>query len=100
MRQMDFQSFQAMGSDGNVDDVRAMTQTLGTYGRVMLAHYKPNNGSAATVTSDLTTMFTDSFMSEVAGYGLFAWSFMDQATFDDPSESVNYDLIVNAVRRY
>jgi hypothetical protein len=42
LRASDFQSFQAMQSDGNVEDVRAMVRTLGAYGPVMLAHYKPN----------------------------------------------------------
>jgi hypothetical protein len=42
MRASDFQSFQAMQSDSNVEDVRAMVRTLGVYGPVMLAHYKPD----------------------------------------------------------
>jgi hypothetical protein len=55
----DFQSFQAMQSDSNVEDIRAMVKLLGPYGPVMLAHYKPDNASQATFESDLQIMLTD-----------------------------------------
>ena len=48
LRASDFQSFQAMSSDANIEDVRAMVKRLGVYGPVLLAHYKPDNGSQAT----------------------------------------------------
>ena len=44
---------------------------------VMLARYKPDNGSCAVATADLTTMLTASYLSEVTSSGLFVWSFMD-----------------------
>jgi len=98
MGQMDFQSFQAMQSDGNVDDVRAMSQILGAYGPVMLAHYKPDDGSTTTYRDDITAMMTDGFLGEVTGYGLFAWSFMDTAQMSsDPSI---FALVEDAVLRY
>jgi hypothetical protein len=98
MAQMDFQSFQAMQGDGNVGDVRRMSETLGAYGAVMLAHYKPNNGSRTTYTADITAMMTDAFLNEVTGYGLFAWSFMDTAQMSsDPSI---FALVKDAVLRY
>ena len=78
MQASDFQSFQAMESDTNVQDVRDMVQILGAYGPVMLAHYKPDNGSCAVATADLTTMLTDAYLREVTADGLFAWSFMDE----------------------
>ena len=78
MQASDFQSFQAMESDTNVEDVRAMVRILGGYGPVMLAHYKPDNGSCVVATADLTTMLTDAYLREVADDGLFAWSFMDE----------------------
>jgi hypothetical protein len=78
MQASDFQSFQAMESDTNVEDVRAMVRILGAYGPVMLAHYKPDNGSCAVATSDLTTMLTDAYLRDVTENGLFAWSFMDE----------------------
>jgi hypothetical protein len=77
MKASDFQSFQAMDSKSNVTAVRDMTKALAAYGPVMLAHYKPDNGSAATFEADLKAMFTDSFIAEITGDGLFAFSFMD-----------------------
>ena len=55
-----------------------MVRILGAYGPVMLAHYKPDNGSCAVATSDLTTMLTDAYLRDVTEDGLFAWSFMDE----------------------
>ena len=55
-----------------------MVRILGAYGPVMLAHYKPDNGSCAVATADLTTMLTDAYLREVTEDGLFAWSFMDE----------------------
>jgi hypothetical protein len=97
MRESDFQSFQAMQSDGNVDDVRAMVHTLGAYGPVMLAHYKPDNSSQATFDADTHAMLTDSFLSEMNAAGLFAWSFMDQANLSSPQ---SYQFVSAAVQRY
>jgi hypothetical protein len=34
-----------MATDSNTGDVRAMVRTLGAHGPVMVAHYKPDNGS-------------------------------------------------------
>lgn len=82
MRRSDFQSFQAMmsGSGQNPDDIRAMTEALNDYpGGVMLAHYKPDNGSSTTFDSDMRTVLSEGFLTDVVGRGLFAMSFMDQA---------------------
>jgi hypothetical protein len=98
MRASDFQSFQAMQSDSNVSDVRAMTRVLGTYGPVMLAHYKPNNGSASTFEQDLRAMLTDTYLSEITSAGLFAWSFMDSKNLDGSATA--YQLAKDAVIRY
>lgn len=97
MSASDFQSFQAMQSDTNVTDVRAMTQALGRYGQVMLAHHKPNNGSQATFDADVAAMLTDGFIGEMRSYGLFAWSFMDQANF---SSEAAYQAVRTAVQRH
>jgi hypothetical protein len=98
MSASDFQSFQAMESDSNVSDVRAMVNILNDYGKVMLAHYKPNNGSQAVFDADVRTMFTDTFMAELTGAGLFAWSFMDQANLS--ANELTYAFVRDAVRRY
>jgi hypothetical protein len=98
MRASDFQSFQAIQSDSNAADVRAMTHVLGTYGPVMLAHYKPNNGSAATFEQDLRAMLTDAYLADVTSAGLFAWSFMDTKNLD--SSRTVYQLVKDAVVRY
>jgi hypothetical protein len=97
MRQSDFQSFQAMQNDSNVADVRAMVQTLGAFGPVMLAHYKPDNGSQATFDADTHAMLTDDSLSELIAAGLFAWSFMDIANL---SSEQSYQFVKSAVQRY
>jgi len=94
----DFESFQAMQSDTNVADVLAMTRTLGAYGPVMLAHYKPDNGSQATFDADTTAMLTDSNLRQLVAAGLFAWSFMDARNMD--ADPATYARIVAAVHRY
>jgi hypothetical protein len=98
MAASDFQSFQAMQSDGNVADVRAMVGTLNDYGAVMLAHYKPNNGSQATFDADVSAMLTDAFVGEMTAAGLFAWSFMDQANLG--ASEASFQLVKAAVVRY
>jgi hypothetical protein len=104
MRQMDFQSFQSMDDSNNVTQVREITQYLGRYGPVMLAHYKPQNSDSTTFHNDVTTMLTDSFLGEMTGHGLFAWSFMDGSLFNDVTtsaiEAANYQLVRDAVLRY
>jgi hypothetical protein len=77
LRGSDFQSVQAMATDGNAGDIRAMVRVLGAYGPVMLAHYKPDNGSGAVFAADVRTIFTDRYLAEVTRHGLFAMSFMD-----------------------
>jgi hypothetical protein len=98
LRASDFQSFQAMATDGNAGDVRAMVRILGAYGPVMLAHYKPDNGSAATFEADLRAIFTDRYLAEVTRRGLFAVSFLDDANLAASSELEG--LARAAVRRY
>ena len=98
MHASDFQSFQAMQSDTNVADVRAMVRTLGAYGPVMLAHYKPDNGSQTTFEQDLRAMLTDSYLTEVTQAGLFAWSFMDNRNLAASTDM--YQYVKDAVTRY
>ena len=46
---------------------------------------------------------TDGFLGDLVAHGLFAWSFMDQSTFNDAStavETANYQLVEDAVERY
>lgn len=98
MATSDFQSFQAMAAGGNVSDVRAMTETLGAFGPVMLAHYKPEHGPQATFDADIQAMLGDDFLTGMQAAGLFAWSFMDSAGVDASDSS--YQAVANAVRRY
>jgi hypothetical protein len=98
MAESDFQSFQAMQNDSNVEDVRAMVLTLGAYGPVMLAHYKPNNRSQTTFDRDLQVMLTEDYLAEVTGAGLFAWSFMDTSNLA-ASDSI-FAFTSDAVRRF
>lgn len=98
MRASDFQSFQAMQSDANVEDVRAMVKRLGSYGPVLLAHYKPDNGSQATFERDLRAMLTDASLTELTHDGLFAWSFMDETNLD-ASASI-FQFTKQAIQHY
>jgi hypothetical protein len=97
LRISDFQSFQAMATDSNVNDIRAMVRTLGAYGPVMLAHYKPDNGSKAVSDADLHAILTDRYLTGVTGDGLFAMSFMDGANL---GSNGLYEFVRRAVRRY
>jgi hypothetical protein len=90
MKQSQFQSFQAMQSDTNISDIREMTKTLGAYGPVMLAHYKPDNSSQSTFESDVRAILTDSYLQEMSGYGLFAISFMDKQNMSNSSSIYNF----------
>jgi hypothetical protein len=87
-----------MQSDSNVADVRAMVRTLGAYGPVMLAHYKPDNSSQATFDQDLRSMLTDSYLAEMTSAGLFAWSFMDNKNLS--ASATSYQFVKDAVTRY
>jgi hypothetical protein len=98
MGESDFQSFQAMSSQDNTADIKAMVHTLGVYGPVMLAHYKPSGGAQATFEQDLRAMLTDDYLADVSGAGLFAWSFMDNKNLA-ASESI-YQFVKDAVIRY
>jgi hypothetical protein len=97
LRMSDFQSFQAMATDSNVDDIRAMVRTLGRYGPVMLAHYMPDNGSRVVSEADLRAILTDRYVTDVAEDGLFAMSFMDGANLGSSSL---YEFVRRAVGRY
>jgi hypothetical protein len=94
----DFQSFQAMATDTNTADIRAMVGALGAYGPVMLAHYKPDNGSAAVFAADLRTILTDRYLADVTRHGLFAMSFMDDANLTASAEL--HGFVRGAIRRY
>lgn len=96
MAASDHQCFQAMQSDGNVTDVRNMVGVLDDYGRVLLAHYKPDNGSQTTFSADVRTMLTDSYLATVPA--LFGFAFMDNSNLN-ASES-DYQFVKAAVIRY
>jgi hypothetical protein len=98
LRASDFQSFQAMATDTNTADIRAMVRTLGAYGPVMLAHYKPDNGSGAVVAADLRAVLTDRYLADVTRPGLFAMSFMDGTSL--AASSGLHEFVRKAVRRY
>ena len=98
MKMSDFQSFQAMASDSNISDIRQMLAVLGAYGAVMIAHYKPDDGSQATFDADLHTILTDSFLSEATRAGLFAFSFMDNNNL--AASVTTLAFVQNAVIRY
>jgi hypothetical protein len=98
MHASDFQSFQAMQSDSNVTDVLDMTHILGQYGPVMLAHYKPDNASEAVFDSDVRSILTDSYLSDVTAAGLFAFSFMDDRLI--LAQQTTDTFVTRAVKRF
>jgi hypothetical protein len=98
MRMSDFQSFQAMASDGNLADIRDMVAVLGGYGPVMLAHYKPDNGSQATFDADVHGILTDAFLGTETRAGLFAVSFMDNTNLS--ASTATFGFVKAAVARY
>jgi len=77
LRTSDFQSFQAMDSRTNTAAISAMVSILGAYGPVMLAHYKPDDGSPAVFDADLRTVLSRAFLHGLVEHGLFAISLMD-----------------------
>lgn len=93
MRASDFQSFQVMHSPDAPGDVRAMTEVLGRYGAVMLAHYKPDHLDA-----DVRDLFTDSSVRALTADGLFAFGFMDAPSV--PEAGPSFDLVRSAVTRH
>jgi len=98
LSESDFSAFQAMESGTNTDDILQMTKILGKYKRpVMLAHYKPDNGSQQTYDNDVHTIFTDTYLRELTSNGLFAFSFMDEVNL---SSETSYQFVRNSVTRY
>lgn len=98
MSAMDFQSFQAMDGTSNVEEARKMTQILGQYGPVLLAHYRPDNASQSTFNADMATMLTDDYLEELRDLGLFGWSFMDD--YNLSNAPATYVSVIEAVQRY
>jgi hypothetical protein len=97
MKMSDFQSFQAMNDGPNMNpaQIKTMVNILHPYGPVMLAHFKPDNGSQSTFDSDVRTIFTDDFIKQITAAGLFAMSFM---TNDNPNADLAF--VKAAVIRY
>jgi hypothetical protein len=93
MQASDFQSFQVMHAANAPDDIRAMTATLGRYGPVMLAHYKPDDLDA-----DARALFTDASVRDLMSRGLFAFGFMDEAGLTGPEST--YQFVRSAVTKY
>ncbi len=85
MRSSDFQSFQAMDSTSNFAHITDMTRLLHSYGsasignnKVMVAHFKPDNGSQSAWRNDLERIFTPENIAVLQKNGLFAFNFMDE----------------------
>lgn len=98
-KEADFNAFQAMESDTNIQEMLDMTRILGAYGKpVMLAHYKPANGSSAVFDADMERLFTDEIMQQLMRNGLFAFSFMDDEMINKSEHS--YNLVKNGIQKY
>jgi len=99
MNTSDFQSFQAMAGTGNVAIVTDMTKALHPYsGGVMIAHYKPDNGSQSTFNVDMRDIFTPASMAVLQQNGLFAFSFMDTNNMN--SSETAYQAVKKIIESY
>lgn len=98
MQQSQFESFQAMQSDSNVQDIKDMSKILGQYGPVMVAHLKPDNVSQSTFDSDVRTILTKEYLQEVKANGLFAISFMDDVNMNNDENL--YQFIKDGVTKF
>ena len=98
LRESDFNAFQSMQSDSNVQDIIDMTRILGDYGKpVMLAHYKPSNHSQEVFNNDMNKIFTDEIINQLISNGLFAFSFMDNDMLENET---SYQIVKNGILRY
>ncbi len=91
----DFQSFQSMETDSNVDDVQNMTSILHQWGRVLLAYYAT---SPATFNTDVHAMFTNAYMAKVIANGLFGFGFMTNQ--NSSASNSPFTFVKNAVMNY
>jgi hypothetical protein len=101
MNGSDFQSFQAMDSTGkNMQHISDMTRLLHQYGngKVMVAHFKPDNRSQAVWAGDMTRVFTPATFAALRANGLFAFSFMDETNINASEDSYVYTR--DTVRAY
>ncbi|OGK09982.1 hypothetical protein A2767_01925 [Candidatus Roizmanbacteria bacterium RIFCSPHIGHO2_01_FULL_35_10] len=87
-----------MQSDSNVKDILDMVKILGSYGKpVMLAHYKPANGSNEVFNNDMNKLFTDETMNQLISKGLFAFSYMDYNLLENET---SYQIVKNGILKY
>jgi hypothetical protein len=99
MKASDFESFDAVQDDANAADIADMVRILGPYGPVMVADYKPADGSQATYDADMKALFgPGGSLSRLVGGGLFAFSFTDDAQMN--ASAAAYQLAKKAVAQY
>jgi hypothetical protein len=94
----DFQSFSAVESGGNVEDIATMVRALGAYGPVMLSWYGPADRSARVTDADVRALLTDERLAALTKDGLFAWSFDPDVLSASSPETAGF--VTEAVRRY
>ena len=99
MEASDFESLEATQDDENAADIAATVRILGGYGPVMVAQYKPDDGSQSTYDADMEALFgPDGSVPRLVGEGLFAFSFSDDAQMK--ASAATYQLVESAVTRY
>lgn len=97
-RTLDFQSFQLMERESNVNDSLAMAKILSAYGPVMIAHHKPNGFYPDRFSQDITGIFTDSHMAQLTQNKVFAYSIMDDKEISS-SQSI-FNQVKTAIVKY
>ncbi|MBL8158838.1 hypothetical protein JNJ66_00060 [Candidatus Saccharibacteria bacterium] len=98
MNESDFQSFQAMATQGdNKELILRTTEALKPYGPVMISHYKPDNASQTSWNTDIDAIFTDDNITTLQNHGVFAFSFMDADLIRDEAA---YQKVKAAVTKY
>lgn len=98
MRESDFQSFEVIDSDTDASDILAMTRELGRFGPVMLAYYKPREGSLPAARAHLRSVLSPRFMRRVTRAGLFAIGLMDDRLVESDPQSLA--IAAASIRRF
>jgi hypothetical protein len=98
MKQSDFESFEVINSASDVSDVVGMTHAPSRYGPVMLAYYRPSEGSGAAVRTHLGALLSRRVLLRLTRARLFAMGFMDDRFMR--ADSATFALVTEAVRHF
>ncbi len=98
MHASDFQSFEVINSETDTTDILGMARQLKPYGPVMLAYYRPPEGSVTVTRSHLKAVLARSFLEREAALGVFSMGFMSEQWF--ASDPPSLALVEGALRSF